>query len=164
MQTDTLHIRPIEQQDNLQMAKIIREVMTAYGAVGDGFSINDPEVDQMYEFYQESGCSYLVLSDGQKVWGGGGIGPLVGAEPGICELKKMYFLPGVRGKGMGQRIVNALIAEAQKLGYQTCYLETLERMTEAKALYLKMGFKKLCGQLGNTGHGGCDSFYSKEIA
>lgn len=164
MQTGTLHIRPIEQQDNLQMAKIIREVMTAYGAVGDGFSINDPEVDQMYEFYQESGCSYLVLSDGQQVWGGGGIGPLVGAEPGICELKKMYFLPGVRGKGMGQRIVNALIAEAQKLGYQTCYLETLERMTEAKALYLKMGFKKLCGQLGNTGHGGCDSFYSKEIA
>ncbi|AEE54106.1 GNAT family N-acetyltransferase [Haliscomenobacter hydrossis] len=164
MQTDTLLIRPIEQQDNLQMAKIIREVMTAYGAVGDGFSINDPEVDQMYEFYQEPGCSYLVLSDGLQVLGGGGIGPLVGADPGICELKKMYFLPSVRGRGMGLQMVNALITEAQHLGYQTCYLETLERMTEAKALYQKMGFKKLCGQLGNTGHGGCDSFYSKEIA
>ena len=163
MQTDTLLIRPIEQQDNLQMANIIREVMTAYGAVGDGFSINDPEVDQMYEFYQEPGWSYLVLSDGQQVWGGGGIGPLVGADPRICELKKMYFLPDVRGKGMGQKMVRTLIAEAQKLGYQTCYLETLERMTEAKVLYQKMGFKKLCGQLGNTGHGGCDSFYSKEI-
>jgi len=164
MQSDTFLIRPIETNDNPAMAAIIREVMTAYGAVGDGFSINDPEVDLMYEYYQEPGCSYLVLSDAQhQVWGGGGVGPLAGGDPGICELKKMYFLPSVRGKGMGQQMVQSLLAEAQKLGYHTCYLETLERMTEAKALYLKMGFEKLCGQMGNTGHGGCDSFYAKKV-
>ena len=164
MQNDTLIIRPIESGDNEPMAKIIREVMTAYGAVGDGFSINDPEVDQMYNYYQAEGCAYFVLSNAHnQVLGGGGIGPLVGGDPATCELKKMYFVPSVRGRGMGQKMVKHLLEAAKNLGYKTCYLETLERMTEAKALYLKMGFEKLCDQVGNTGHSGCDSFYSKEL-
>ena len=164
MNTDTLSIRPIEQNDNLQMARIIREVMTAYGAVGDGFSINDVEVDQMYEYYQKTGCSYFVITDGVELLGGGGIGPLLGSEPGVCELKKMYFLPGIRGKGLGKQMVSTLLDQAKVLGYKTCYLETLDRMTEAKALYQKMGFDKLFAPLGNTGHGGCDSFYAKELS
>ena len=164
MQNDTLFIRPIESSDNEPLAKIIREVMTAYGAVGEGFSINDPEVDHMYDYYQANGSAYFILSDAQnRVWGGGGIGPLVGGDPATCELKKMYFVPDVRGRGMGQKMVNHLLEAAKNLGYQTCYLETLERMTEAKALYAKMGFEKLCGQVGNTGHSGCDSFYSKKL-
>lgn len=164
MNEETLFIRPIAAEDNVAMARIIREVMTAYGAVGDGFSINDPEVDQMYDYYLAPGCAYFVLSDAQsQVLGGGGIGPLVGGDPATCELKKMYFLPSVRGRGMGQKMVDHLLNAAKNLGYKTCYLETLERMTEAKALYAKMGFKKLCGQIGNTGHSGCDSFYEKEL-
>lgn len=159
-----LFIRPIEASDNTEMAKIIREVMTAYGAVGDGFSINDPEVDQMYQHYQHPGCAYFVLSDqNNQVLGGGGIGPLLGGDPQTCELKKMYFLPSVRGKGMGQKMLHHLLEAAKNLGYTTCYLETLDRMIEAKSLYAKMGFKKLCGQMGNTGHCGCDSFYAKEL-
>jgi putative acetyltransferase len=163
--TTTLSIRPIAAADNTIMAQIIREVMTAYGAVGAGFSINDPEVDCMYETYLEPGSAYFVLTnvEGQVV-GGAGIGPLPGSDPGVCELKKMYFLPSVRGQGMGRTMVEHLLAVAQQLGYHTCYLETLERMSEAKILYQKMGFEKLCGQMGNTGHCGCDSFYAKKIA
>lgn len=109
MQNDTLIIRPIESGDNEPMAKIIREVMTAYGAVGDGFSINDPEVDQMYDYYQAEGCAYFVLSNAHnQVLGGGGIGPLVGGDPATCELKKMYFVPSVRGRGMGQEMVDQI--------------------------------------------------------
>lgn len=164
MQIDTLFIRPIEPTDNVALANIIREVMTAYGAVGDGFSINDPEVNYMYDYYQEPGCAYFILSNDQnQILGGAGIGPLIGGDAHTCELKKMYFLPDVRGRGMGQKMVSHLLETARNLGYKTCYLETLERMTEAKALYAKMGFKKLCGQMGNTGHGGCDSFYAKDL-
>lgn len=164
MQNETLLIRPIEAADNTFLASIIREVMTAYGAVGDGFSINDPEVNHMYDSYQGSGSAYFVLTNAQnEVLGGGGIGPLVGGDPTTCELKKMYFLPSVRGQGMGKKMVNHLLDAAKNLGYKTCYLETLDRMSEAKVLYAKMGFEKLCGQMGNTGHSGCDSFYAKEL-
>lgn len=164
MSNETLLIRPIEAADNAVIANLIREVMTAYGAVGDGFSINDPEVNHMYDYYQAPGSAYFILSNAQnEVLGGGGIGPLIGGDPAICELKKMYFLPSVRGRGMGIKMVDHLLDAAKNLGYKTCYLETLDRMSEAKALYAKMGFKKLCGQMGNTGHSGCDSFYEKEL-
>ncbi len=94
MLNDALIIRPITSNDNEPMAKIIREVMTAYGAVGEGFSINDPEVDQMYDYYQADGCAYFVLSDVQnQVLGGGGIGPLAGGDPATCELKKCTSYP-----------------------------------------------------------------------
>ena len=87
-----MKIRPIEQKDNKHVAEIIRSVMTSYGAVGVGFSIEDPEVDMMYEAYSQLGAAYFVLeSDEGEVIGCAGFGPLAGAESDICELKKMYY-------------------------------------------------------------------------
>ncbi len=44
-------IRPIRPEDNPAVAQIIRQVMTEFGAVGCGFSIEDDEVDSMFEAY-----------------------------------------------------------------------------------------------------------------
>src|SRR5207342_3832387 len=44
-------IRPIEARDDANVAAIIRTVMPEFGATGDGFSINDPEVDWMQRAY-----------------------------------------------------------------------------------------------------------------
>ena len=46
-------IRPIESRDDAAVAAIIRTVMPEYGAIGDGFAINDPEVDWMQRAYDE---------------------------------------------------------------------------------------------------------------
>jgi putative acetyltransferase len=164
MEIQTLTLRPIQTADNPAMAAIVRKVMTAYGAIGEGFSINDPEVDDLHGNYQAANALYLVLEKDGQVLGGGGIAPLANGDPQVCELKKMYFLPEARGMGMGQKLVGELLAAARERGYQTCYLETLERMTEAQSLYQKMGFRKLCGKMGDTGHGGCDSFYAIDLA
>jgi putative acetyltransferase len=163
MQTTTPFLRPIQAADNAVMAQIVREVMTAYGAVGDGFSIMDPEVDDLHGNYQDEKSLYLVLEHEGQVLGGGGIAPLANGDPNVCELKKMYFLPAVRGMGMGKKLVSDLLQAAKARGYETCYLETLERMKEAQLLYQKMGFEKLSGNMGNTGHCGCDSFYAKTL-
>lgn len=39
-----------------------------------------------------------------------------------------------------------------------CYLETLESMSQARALYEKYGFKPETKALGCTGHTGCNRF------
>ncbi|MCC7504801.1 MAG: GNAT family N-acetyltransferase, partial [Saprospiraceae bacterium] len=78
MQTDsTLSFRPVRPEDNPQVANIIRTVMTEYGAVGEGYSIEDPEVNAMYEAYDNNRALFLVLQteDGRLV-GCGGIAPL----------------------------------------------------------------------------------------
>lgn len=163
MHATTLTLRPIEKKDNAAMAQIIRQVMTEFGCVGPGYSIEDAEVDEMYQNYNRPGHIYLVIEKGGKIIGGGGIGTLVGQNESICELKKMYFYPEARGQGMGRKMVETLLEKAKNLGYQQCYLETVARMESANKLYEKTGFKKLTAPMGNTGHCSCDSHYLKDL-
>jgi len=152
-------IRLIRKQDNRQTAHVIREVMTEFQAVGEGYSIDDPEVDDMHGNYRDArSCYFVVLLDDQ-VTGCGGIGPLAGGDEFTCELRKMFFLLGTRGIGLGRRVLLMLMDEARKRGYRQCYLETLDRMWGANELYRKNDFELLDGPLGKTGHCSCDRWY-----
>ena len=73
-------IRPIESRDDAAMAQVIRTVMPEFGAIGDGFAINDPEVDWMQRAYAVPRSAYFVVELDGKVVGGGGVAPLVGGE------------------------------------------------------------------------------------
>ena len=156
--------RPIRPADNPQVANIIRTVMTEYGAVGEGYSIQDPEVDAMYEAYNHDRALFLVLENaaGQLV-GCGGIAPLRGGAPDTCELKKMYFFAEARGRGQGSRLVTLLEAEARQRGFRYMYLETIAAMQEANRLYRRLLFDPLPGPMGNTGHSACGLFYGKTL-
>jgi putative acetyltransferase len=159
-----LSFRPIRPEDDTAVAAIIRQVMPEFGAGGPGFAIDDAEVDRMSAAYSVTGAAYFVVTDEPgRVVGGGGVAALEGGEPGVCELKKMYFLPEARGQGVGQALLRHCLAVAQELGYHTCYLETLSGMDQAIHLYRKLGFKPLCSPLGHTGHGGCDHWFALEL-
>jgi putative acetyltransferase len=159
-----LTFRPIRSEDDAAVAAVIRQVMPEFGAGGPGFAINDSEVDRMSAAYSATGAAYFVVTDESgRVVGGGGVAALEGGEPGVCELKKMYFLPEARGQGMGQVLLRHCLAVAQQLGYRTCYLETLSGMDQAIHLYRKLGFRPLCAPLGATGHGGCDHWFTMEL-
>lgn len=149
-------IRPIRQSDNVGIGRVIREVMTEFGAVGSGFSIEDPEVDNMFEAYSGEGQCFNVLVDGHEILGGAGVAPLQEGPPGICELRKMYVLPKARGNGVGRDLLQLCVDQARALGFEGCYLETLHAMQGARHLYQSFGFEDLAGPLGATGHGGCD--------
>lgn len=155
--------RLIRPEDNPEVASIIRQVMTEYGAVGKGYSIMDPEVDQMYESYNDERSAFYVIEQEGRIYGCGGIGPLVGGDADTCELKKMYFLPELRGMGWGKRLINETLAKAKTLGYKRCYLETIERMWQANALYQKMGFVRQSEREGATGHDSCEAYYLREL-
>ncbi|MEM9821109.1 MAG: MarR family winged helix-turn-helix transcriptional regulator [Bacteroidota bacterium] len=157
------HFRPIQKKDNVQVARIIRTVMTEFQAIGEGYSINDPEVDQMFEAYRGQKACFYVLEKEGKLLGCGGINQLRGAKDSVCELRKMYFYPEARGLGLGKKLLLLLLDEARKMGYTQCYLETIERMWQASLLYQKVGFKKLESPMGSTGHCSCDSLFLLEL-
>jgi len=159
----SFRIRPIAQADDPRMAQIIRTVMPEFGATGDGFAINDPEVDWMTRAYSEPRCSYFVVEVEGQVMGGGGVAPLVSGEADVCELRKMYFLPALRGMGAGAALMQLCLQAAREHGFRRCYLETLRGMDAAMKLYERSGFRKIPGPQGATGHGGCDSFYLLDL-
>lgn len=156
-------LRPMRRNDNPAVARIIRDVMTEYGAVGCGFSIQDPEVDAMFEAYPPPRAAFFVLEKGRTVLGCGGFAPLTGAADDVCELRKMYFQPELRGKGQGARMLDHILTAARAAGYRLCYLETLDSMTHAQKLYLRHGFAPHDGPLGNTGHSGCNQFMTRAL-
>jgi len=158
-----LKIRPIEKSDNTVVADIIRLVMTEFEAVGGGFSINDAEVEDMYSAYApERSAFYVVELDG-RVLGCGGFGPLTGADEHTCELRKMYFKSELRGLGVGTRLLNLCLDEAARVGFQHCYLETMDNMEQARRLYGRHGFKYLDQPMGNTGHTSCGTWMVRKL-
>ncbi len=158
-----LLIRPIAASDDDAIAATIRRVMPEFGAGGDGFAINDPEVDWMSHAYAAPRSAYFVVERDGIVEGGGGVAPLTGGDDGTCELRKMYFLPTLRGLGAGAALMTRCLDAARGFGFSHCYLETLHGMDAAMKLYGRTGFQRIDASLGNTGHGGCNTFYLMDL-
>jgi putative acetyltransferase len=156
-------IRPIRADDDAAVAAIIHAVMPEFGAVGDGFAINDPEVDWMSRAYDAPRSAYFVVEREGVVLGGGGVAPLEGGPDDTCELRKMYFLPAARGLGAGSAMMARCLDAARGFGFTRCYLETLCGMDAAMKLYDRSGFRRIDAPLGATGHGGCNTFYLRDL-
>jgi putative acetyltransferase len=155
--------RPIEARDDAAVASIIRSVMPEFGAGGPGFAIHDAEVSVMSSAYARPRCAYFVVEVDGVVSGGGGIAPLEEGDDETCELRKMYFLPILRGRGAGRALIARCTAFASASGFKRCYLETLTGMDAAQALYRANGFEPIDHALGATGHHGCNRFYLRAL-
>ena len=88
---DKTEIRPIEQMDDRAIAGVIRDVMTEFGATGEGYSIVDPEVDAMTAAYAGPKSAYFVALLDDVVVGGAGIGSLADGPPGVCEPPLVFW-------------------------------------------------------------------------
>jgi putative acetyltransferase len=156
-------MRTITRRDDAAVARLIRTVMPEFGANGPGFAILDPEVDAMSTAYRGPRAHYWVITRGGRVVGGGGYAPLQGGDRGVCELRKMYFLPEARGLGLGEALLDRILDHAKRAGFASCYLETLGAMAQARRLYEKKGFSKLNAPRGSTGHFGCNAWYEMPL-
>ncbi len=160
-----LAMRPVQRGDNLALAMVIRQVMTEYGVAEDACAAQGSEVDGMWEAYQGDRAAYYVVTEegGHEILGGGGFGPLPGADDSICELRKMYLLPTARGRGMGQALLDRCLDEARARGYVRCSLVTTASMVEARRLYERAGFRPLEEPLGTPGYTACDRWFVRDL-
>ena len=156
-------IREIKPEDNLQVAQVIREVLIEFGVPKVGTAYEDKATDLMFENYQKEKATYFVIEHHRKIVGGAGIAPLDNFEGNICELQKMYFLPIVRGKGLGTKLISKCLEKAKCYDFESCYLETMPYMDAARALYKKNDFTSLEKPMGNTGHYSCNLWMIKDL-
>ena len=157
------NIRQISKNDNLNLSKLIREVLIEIGVPKKGTAYSDPELNFMFEAYDNKRSIYYVVENNGKIYGGAGISHLNEADYNICELQKMYFLPSIRGKGLGDMMIEKCLSFALDNKFEYCYIETLPYMKAAQKLYLKKGFSYIKGPMGNTGHTSCNVWLIKKL-
>ena len=156
-------IREIQKKDNPEIAAIVRNVLMEMGAPKVGTAYADPQLNTMFETYNNAKSVYFVIENEGKIIGGAGISQLENSDSNVCELQKMYFLPEARGMGLGTQLMGKCLQSAKDYGFSKCYLETMPYMEAAQKLYKKVGFDYLCAPMGNTGHTSCPVWMLKNL-
>lgn len=107
---------------------------------------------ELSALYPESGATHFRLDPDEVAPGRGAFvlaereGAAVGCgavrllDAETAELKRMYVAPAVRSLGVGRALVDALEAEARRLGARRLVLETGIRQHAALALYRNAGY------------------------
>ena len=160
---NSIIIREIKQEDNPEIAKVIRDVLIEHNVPKVGTAYADPQLDAMFEAYNEPCSVYFVVEKDGKIIGGAGVAPLQNGDAGVCELQKMYFLNDARGQGLGTSMMEKCLCAAADFGFEKCYLETMPYMEAAQKLYKRSGFEYICAPMGNTGHTSCPVWMLKQI-
>ena len=156
-------IRPINESDNKHISVILREVLIEMDIPRIGSAYEDPEINNMYESYQSNRSIYFVVEENNKILGGAGINQLKNGDVNICELQKMYFHKSIRGRGIGDKMIELCLNFAVESNYKKCYIETMPNMVDAQKLYIKKGFEYIDNPLGNTGHTACPIWMLKNL-
>ena len=96
------------------------------------------ELDSLPGIYGPPQGELLLAKRGDHVLGCIGLRPL--EPPRVAEIKRLFVRVQARKMGVGQALVSAVIATAQRLGYDEIKLDTLPEMEGAIALYQRNGF------------------------
>ncbi len=158
-----IQIRPIEQKDNINIAKVIRGALEEFGANKPGTVYFDPTTDALFELFNTPGSYYYIATIDNKVVGGAGIFPTENLPKGTCELVKLYLHKDARGTGLGKQLLNTAMQWAKENGYTQVYLESMPELSKAVTIYENVGFQRINQPLGNSGHCGCDIWMVKTL-
>lgn len=106
----------------------------------------DEELRTLPGRYAEPRGCILLAFDGATPVGCAALRPLPPCklEPSpsadLCEVKRMYIRPVVRGRGLGRCLADQLVSFAKAADYRAMLLDTDVNFTAAIALYRSLGF------------------------
>ena len=70
-------------------------------------------------------------------------------DPGACEIKKMYVVPALRGRGVAHRLLGFLEGRAMDLGHRVARLDTGHHQPDAQHIYASSGYVEIANFNGN---------------
>lgn len=117
-----------------------RRLIEAYArslAIDLSFQDFQRELDTLEILYSAPSGAFLLALDGHTALGCVGLRRLSERD---SEMKRLYVAPEARAGGVGKLLANGAVQAAERLGYRRVLLDTLPSMTEAQALYRRLGF------------------------
>ncbi len=152
-------LREMTFSDNKQVKDLIQTSLKSLGLDKPGTAYFDPELNNLYAYYEKGISNYWVIEESGVIVGGVGIAPF---KDEVCELQKLYLDQSFQGKGLSRRLMDAALDFAE-LHYESCYLETHSDLESACYLYDKYGFELLDKPLEGSPHSAMDRWYLKAL-
>jgi putative acetyltransferase len=109
-------------------AEQIAAARTLFAEYAAALEIDLGYQDFAHELARLPGCYALPRGRLLIAWVGNEAAGCVGLRPleeDVCEMKRLYVRPAFRGGGVGKQLAEAIIAEAQQIGYTVMRLDTL---------------------------------------
>ncbi|MFM8243201.1 MAG: GNAT family N-acetyltransferase [Crocinitomicaceae bacterium] len=156
-------IRTVQQSDNSHLAEVIRSCFHDFGAPTKGTVYEDPTTDDLFSLFKTEKSILFVADFKGNAIGCCGLFPTSGLENNTVELVKFYLAKEFRNKGIGKKLFETCLIEAQKLGFHYVYIESLPEFSAAVDLYIAYEFHHLDKPLGNSGHTGCNIWMKKKL-
>ena len=130
-------IRPATNADCDRVIDLVSTVLAEFQLPFDPDS-KDADLKDIEGSYIQAGGIFELLEDSQgKLVGTYGLFPL---NDNACELRKMYFIPEIRGLGLGKQVLKRAVEHARQLGFKEIVLETISVLKRAISLYTRFGF------------------------
>ena len=156
-------IRKVIKEDNVLLAKLIRNVFNEFNAPEKGTVYSDPTTDDLYTLFQNPQAVLWVAEINDEVLGCCGVYPTEDLERNSAEPAKFYLSGKIRGKGVGKQLMLQCFDSAKQMNYTRLYLETFPQFSMAVSMYEKYGFTPLDAPMGNSGHTACTIWMIKEL-
>lgn len=129
--------RAATNADSAEIQFLVFGVLAEFGLSPD-YNGTDRDITDIETNYLSRGGVFEVFeNDEGRIVGTVGLYPL---SDETIELRKMYFAPEMRGRGLGQKLLQEMIEKARNLGYLRVYLETASVLKQAVHIYEKAGF------------------------
>ena len=130
-------IVPATREDAAGVIDLIRRVFVEYGWIWDAAT----EVPDLLRWtgYEPPHGGFFVIRLDDRVVGSAGV-DRVDAE--TAELHRLYLDPAMRGRGLGDALVEAVFAWCREHGVTRLVLWSDTRFEHAHRLYLRHGFRQ----------------------
>jgi putative acetyltransferase len=134
-----VEIRRAQPAELGTVRELIEEYVRLLGVDLEFQDLESELADLATAYGPPGGVILVALVDGAIV----GCVALRPLEEGCCEMKRLFVRPAFRRFGMGRVIAQALLDEAQQIGYSEVLLDTLDDMEAARGLYASLGFEEI---------------------
>ena len=121
--------------------KIIKDLFVEYSHIKGAescFVSFDNELNDLSGFYK-GGALLIGYEDGKSI----ACIAVRKIDDEVCEAKRLFIRPEVRGKGYARVMLNAMLGRARELGFKEVTFTTKPSVMEiGYGLYKRMGFEE----------------------
>ena len=131
-------IAPATRADAPGVIDLIGRVFVEYGWIWDP-AIEVPDLLQWAPHYEPPHGAFWVIRQDERVVGSAGVDRV---DARTAELHRLYLDPAVRGRGLGDALVETVVAWCRERAVARLVLWSDTRFEHAHRLYVRKGFRQ----------------------